>query len=182
MRKRNQYYSDVEKLKRLVMIFGVATKKQVAAYLEIPEEKAELVMRAYGRVGGGYVSTDFGVIAKAEAFKDFTAKALDVYLDFKKNGIAGEVYPNAKPFVACCFADPSESVLYELLQISFGEEVLASKCVSESGFTYGPGFFEQRKVVIVESAERIPFVSIDDVFSYCIVEADGRVSYYGTKK
>ena len=54
MRKPNQYYKEVEALKRMTLLFKSMTKEQVGAYLKISEEEALKVMKAFGRMRRGY--------------------------------------------------------------------------------------------------------------------------------
>lgn len=179
MRKANQYYREVEMLKRMTLIFHGMTKHQVALFLQKSEEEALFIMKCFGRMRKGYFDEVSERIAEAKQKVGFSSKALTVYLDFYKNGIAGTPFSSKAPFIACVFFDVRDEILYEIIHIPFGEENLACKLIQNGNVDDGEVFSERRRIVIIDSLERKEFALLSDVFTYCDVNADGKVIYYG---
>ena len=179
MRKANQYYREVEILRRMILIFHGMTKRQVAVLLRVTEEEALMIMKCFGRMRKGYFDETSERIAESKQKVGFSSKALTVYLDFYKNGIAGTPFASKTPFIACVFYDVKDEILYEIIHIPFGEENLASSLIKNRNEGAGEMFSECRRIVILDSLERKDFVLLTDVFVYCNVNADGKVIYYG---
>ena len=179
MRKSNQHYDDIDSLHHMITIFGVMTKEQVMTYLNVTQEKAHQVMTVFRRLNRGYLEENHKCIAKEKMYAGLFSKALEVYLDFYKNGTAGDVYPSRNPFVACSFSGKEGHVIYEIVQIPYGEETLANDLLKTPwDGTTGP-FVERRRVVLLDDTKRWKFVDIPDVFAYCVVSDSNQVSYYG---
>ena len=87
MRKSNQHYDDIDSLHHMITIFGVMTKEQVMTYLNVTQEKAHQVMTVFRRLNRGYLEENHKCIAKEKMYTNLFSKALEVYLDFYKNGI-----------------------------------------------------------------------------------------------
>jgi len=179
MRKSNHHYEEIDSLHRMITIFGVMTKEQVMTYLDVTEEKAIGIMTVFRRLNKGFLEEHYKCIAKEKRYADFMSKALDVYLDFYKNGTAGDVYPSRNPFVACSFLGRDGHVIYEIVQIPYGEEVLANDVLKKVWDEHNGPFVERRRVVLLGDKERWKLVDIPEVFAYCVVDEKGSVSYYG---
>ena len=179
MRKSNQYYKEVEALRRMTLLFKTMTKEQAGAYLNISEEESLKVMRAFGRLRKGYFDENGELIAVSKSHVEMTSGVLAVYLDFLRNGMATAPFPSADLFVGCLFMDPSEEILYEIIHIPHGEEEMANQLLLARKADDGGFFKEKRSVVVLDNIEQWERMRLKQVFSYCVIKENGEVSYYG---
>lgn len=175
MKTRDQIYKrEGEKILRLISTYHTLRYEQVLKLFPKNDDSLKALITNLIKQGRIYHDTDHQLLcdSKESALSpDYgMIAAFWVLLDFKKT----VMYHTSGDFpVKLCFFSNDE--VYEIVYAASGQEVLLNH-VMETIPSNGAN-----RLIILESESQANLLSIERVIAFCLVDADGTVSYYRKK-
>ena len=160
-----------EMIMKILTISGVVTFNQLLSFTKLSPSVLNTLITQLQREGR--LIRIFGWIAlNAEAMenkREGVVEAMWVFDDFLPRAdsfVSGEF-----PAIICFFADGLD---YEIIYVTVGQEYMISKTIPNS-------VSHPNRIVVIESTDQIPKISIPNTTVYCISDTNGKTIYYKRK-
>lgn len=171
MKTRDQIYKgEGEKLLRIITTYHALKYEQVMQIFARSQDSIKSLITSLVKQGRLYHDKESGLLCdcqESSVSPDYgTIAAFWVLLDFKK---ALMFHTSGEFPVKLHFFSQDEA--YEIIYIEFGQEALINHI-----FESLPP--DANRLVILTSIQQSNLIHIDGVIAYCIVDSNGKVSYY----
>ena len=157
----------------LLNITGILDVRRIERLIDIKPGNIETILTQMQKAGkivrsGNHIALDIDALTDMSPASDAVMKVFSDFIRRSDYYTVGE-YPAA----VCFFADGEE---YEIIYAENGQENIIRKAVSQ---TENPPL----RLVIIQFAEQIERLNIDNVAAYCMVSAEtDEVRYYRVKE
>lgn len=176
MKTRDEiYHGEAQALLRIITTYHALTYEQVLKTFPKKPESIKALVANLMKQGRIYYDSATNLLCdKPEAAAAPDREMISAYwvmLDFKK----ALVYHTSGDFpVKVHFFSQDEA--YEIICVPLGQEALLNHVFAQLKEN------DVNRLVIISSVEQAKHIQIPNVVAFCLVNADGHVSYYGKRK
>lgn len=160
----------------LIRKFGVVKRRQLDAFFLGRERAVKRAVKRLGREGKIYANPLTGMVAVHETAcrqRDHgTLEALWVLAALKQKGLAEDYFPAGKEEYPARIVVTGKKEMYDILYVGKEETSLAQSVLKR---IYLP---DCKHLVIVEDMSQTVQLPIREVFAFCRVSEEGRVTFY----